>query len=127
MSAASAIAGVIDGRRIGRSMKTADWGRAERLLATLLDPEGPAPPMSIADAIAEFLRDCGARRLARRTLVSYGTTLAAFADHCRSHVYASMRSIRHPRVSIQSQSAARRSGGDLFDATELAINRSRSW
>ena len=117
--------GIVAGRRFRRSLKTTDWGRAERKLARLTDPEAPPPSITIADATTEFIHDCETRRLAAGTIRSYSNTLADFVAHCGAHAYTSapMLDLAAFACFREARAAAGCTGGTLNKETQIL----RAW
>lgn len=101
------IQGVVAGRAIRHSLKTASWERAEELKREIDDGARPAvdePPITIEEALGRFLSDCQARNLNFSTLNKYRyleRQLAAFAKEngYRNLVELDARAVRDFRNS----------------------------
>jgi site-specific recombinase XerD len=65
-------------------MKVRDWRRAESALKRTEERNDVAAPSTVANAKAEYLRDCAARGCADSTLKSYGILLNHLEAFCES-------------------------------------------
>ena len=90
------IQGVVDGRSIRRSLKTASWERAEELKRQIEDRARPAidePPITIEEALSRFLADCQARNLNYSTLNKYRHLNRELLSFSKKNGYRTLREL----------------------------------
>jgi site-specific recombinase XerD len=98
-------------------MGTANWDRAERKLARMLDGDGAPREIRVADAIAHYLDDCDTRRLAESTIRSYRKTLAHFQEFCAHEAYLNLSSITLDALTAFRASRKGRKGAAAKSST----------
>jgi len=76
--------GIVEGKPYQKSLKTRNFGRAEKRAREIQDGETPALKITVKHALDAFIKDCEARNLNTSTLNKYRRLRALFLQFCAS-------------------------------------------
>lgn len=93
--------GVLNGKRVPKSLRTRNWNVAVRKAAEwelIGEAVDPAARPSIAQACAAFLRDMEAQNLAHETQRKMKLLIRQLQEYCAAHELTSMSDLNLPRL-----------------------------